>query len=220
MPAPRTREASRSALFFLTGSVALVLVACPGKHESQGSGTPVHVSVPAADARAPTALAPDATVKASALTPLPDVFRALGQFCNTADSGARVATVMCSARGRVVGVWVPVDTVSGVPPEGAEIVRREPRQEFAPGRFLVVALEGERLWIQLVSCGACRRVMGASFVGQLPQLSDEQLRVVQDRVGLPAAPLLTTPAAWRKAYKDRPLPPLPDGATPFNSSTP
>ncbi len=220
MSAHRTSLSPWSALLFLFGAVPLSSVACPGKRATQDVSRPVDVNVPVTDAQTPPAPQTDASAQARASTPLPEPFRALGQRCDAADTSVRGATVMCSAKGRVVGVWVPVDSVSGVPPAGAEIVRSEPRQALAPGRSLVVGLEGERLWIQLVSCGACRRVMGVSFVGDLTQLSDEQLRVVQDRVGLPAAPVLVRAADWRKAYKDRPLPPLPDGATPFNSSTP
>ncbi len=127
---------------------------------------------------------------------------------------------MCSTRGRVVGIWVPVDAVRGVPPPEAEVIRREPRRDFAPGRELVVALEADRLWIKLITCGACRRVMGVSFVGKLSKLSDEQMRVVQERIGLGDEPLLASPAAWRAAYRGRPLPPVPDGAVILDAATP
>jgi hypothetical protein len=58
--------------------------------------------------------------------------------------------------------------------------------------------------------------MGWAFVGQLSKLSDAQLRGVQQRIGLPRdVPALHTPEAWREAYQNRPLPPLPDGAIPW-----
>lgn len=110
-----------------------------------------------------------------------------------------------------------VDTVDDVPPQGIEVIRDEPRRDMAPGRSLVVALEGERLWFRLVTCGACRRVMGWAFVGDLPNITDEQLRVIQERIGLPASvPPLRTARAWRDTYRDRPLPPLPDGSVSFD----
>ncbi len=109
-----------------------------------------------------------------------------------------------------------VDTVDGVPPAGAQVIRVEPERATNPGRSLVVALEGDRLWFRLVSCGACRRIMGRAFVAELSKLSDAQLKDIQLRVGLPAdVRPLHTPDAWRAAYRDRPLPPLPDASTPL-----
>ncbi|MEZ4227220.1 MAG: hypothetical protein R3B13_40145 [Polyangiaceae bacterium] len=125
--------------------------------------------------------------------------------------------MMCSASGEIVGIWVPVDYVKGVPP-AAEIIREEPRRDVAPGRSLTVALEGERLWIQAVSCGACRRIMGHAFVGLLPRLTEKQLQSVQQRIGIPETPVLSNADQWRDYYRDRPLPPLPDGATPIQPS--
>ncbi|MBI3203481.1 MAG: hypothetical protein HYZ29_18225 [Myxococcales bacterium] len=140
---------------------------------------------------------------------LPFAFTSLGGPCPKPAKSSR--TVLCNASGRVTGIWAPVDTVDGTPPAGAQVIRDEPRRDFAPGRSLTVALEGERIWVRLVSCGACRRVMGWAFVGDLSLLSDEQLDSLQERVGLPASPRLGTAAAWRAAYRNRPLSALPDG---------
>ncbi len=62
--------------------------------------------------------------------------------------------------------------------------------------------------------------MGVSFVGSLSKLSDEQLRVVQERIGFGAETLLATPAQWRAAYRGRPLPPLPEGAIALDAAVP
>ena len=87
------------------------------------------------------------------------------------------------------------------------MIRDEPLSPGQPGRSLVVAVEGERLWVRQVTCGMCRRIMGWSFVGDLPKLGEDQLRAIQTRLGLPAsAPTLKTAKDWRDFYKSRPLP--------------
>lgn len=186
---------------------ALALSACPSRPREDVKPSPT-ASVPPVPASAPS---PKPSAK-PAPSPLPERFGGLGGPCPEKNDHE---LTFCHD-GRVTGIWAMVDTVHGVPPAGAEIIREEPRREFAPGRSLTVALEGDRLWIKLISCGACRRVMGWSFVGDLSKLSDKQLSVAQARIGLPETlPPLRTPKAWRDAYRNRPLPPLPDGAMPM-----
>jgi hypothetical protein len=188
--------------------LGLLLVACP-KNESR---EPVVV-----DARIP-----DAGPAASVTTPppakaaeLPAPFSRIGGACGVEDTGGSVSEI-CDTSGRVVGIFAMVDTVRDAPPQDAEVIREEPRREMTPGRSLVVSIQGDHLWFRLVSCGACRRIMGWVFAGRLSKLSDAQLRDVQKRIGLPDdVPPLHTPDAWRKAYENRPPPPLPDGAIPW-----
>lgn len=174
--------------------------ACMSQRAASSSGAPA-ASSSAKDAPAAAGGAP--TRRAPALAELPRGLHELGDEC-----GYPVAPhVYCGDAGVIVGVYAAVDEVHGVPPREATTVRDEPRMELAPGRSLTIAHEGERLWVQRVTCGACRRVMGWAFVGDLPGMKPEQLRDLQTRLDIGAdAPLLETIADWRIYYKDRPLP--------------
>ncbi len=190
--------ASRWAV--LMWATPLLLVGCP-----KSTPPAPAVSVPDAPASAgpATTAAADASAPMDAAEPaaLPGPFALLGGACPDAGPSPREATVFCDAGGRVSGVWAMVDTVRGIPPAGAEVIYRMQSDGGRPGRSLVLALEGERLWFSLVSCGMCRRILGWSFGGDLPKLSDEQLHVVQSRLGLPVDPPLRTSAAWRERMK-------------------
>lgn len=103
----------------------------------------------------------------------------------------------CDANGKVTGVSMPVDVLHGVPPAGAQILRQDRQMDNPPGQEVVIAAEGNRLWIKVVTCGHCRRVIGWSFVGDLPLLRDDEIRGLQTELGLPADPVLKTPDAWK-----------------------
>jgi hypothetical protein len=184
----------------------LLMAGCP-----KSSPPAPAVSVPDAPASAQpiSAAAMDASVPTDAAQPdaLPGPFALLGGACPDAGPSPREATVFCDGSGRVTGVWAMVDTIQGIPPDGAEVISRMQGDGGSRGRSLVLALEGERLWFSLVTCGICRRILGWSFGGDLPKLTDEQLHVVQSRLGLAADPPLRTAAAWRKAFRNPP--PLP-----------
>lgn len=191
---------------------SLCLVACP-KQERSANGPdarpadagsvvlakPEPSDVPADE---PSSVA-DASTSAGHAA-LPEPFKSLGQPCPGA--GAKPEP-LCDKAGRVAGVWALVDTVDGVPPPQAEVIRDEPLSPGQPGRSLVVAVEGERLWFRQVTCGMCRRIMGWSFVGDLPKLGEDQIRAIQTRLALPTnAPTLRTANDWRDFYKSHPLP--------------
>ena len=179
-------------------ALSLALAGCP-----KSSPPAPAVSVPDAPPSATIADAvPDAstpTDSGAARSELPEPFTLLAGACPAPDAGRRGSTVFCDASGRVTGVWAMVDTVQGIPPASAEVIHESASDGGMPGRSLVLALEGERLWFSLVSCGRCRRVLGWSFGGDLPKLTDEQLHVMQQRLGLPSDPPLRTAAAWRTA---------------------
>jgi hypothetical protein len=157
---------------------------------------------------------PVQTAAKPAHAPPPDVFARIGEPCAEHDAGDLPGEI-CGSDGRVAGVFVMVDTAGPFPPESAERIRHEPRVQFAPGHELEVALEGERLFVKNVSCAACRRVMGRAMVADLARLDDAGLRIVENVTGLPSdAPLLRDAEAWRKFYRDRPLPAPRDGGTP------
>ncbi|MBK7579938.1 MAG: hypothetical protein IPI67_06995 [Myxococcales bacterium] len=204
----------------LTALPALLVTACPTTEpqsprtvSGEAGVAPTHTA-----SEHPSELdasgSPDADPSDAGLSKLPAAFAKLGGSCSVSDAGGS-SVELCDASGQVVGISAMVDTVDGVPPAGAEVIRVEPEREMNPGRSLVVALEQDRLWFRLVSCGACRRIMGWSFVGELARLSDAQLRDIQQRLGLPLnVPALRTSQAWRDVYRDRPLPAVPDGSAP------
>jgi len=94
-----------------------------------------------------------------------------------------------------------------------EIFADQRSKEFSPGRSLVLGVEGERLWFRLVTCGACRRIMGWAFVGNLARMSDAQLAMTQTRLGLSPKPAMRTREAWRAAYPA-------DGGAGFSNAKP
>lgn len=142
--------------------------------------------------------APDELPVTPPLSELPAAFAALGGRCPDS-SQVLAGSYVCDPSGRVIGLWLPVDAAPHELPASAMVLCDQQRPEPIPKRSLTIALEGDRLWIRYVSCGACARVMGHAFVGLLSQLDTEQLRFAQTRIGLPAEPLLTTAAAWSAA---------------------
>lgn len=137
---------------------------------------------------------------ATELTRLPERFAGLGQACESIKD--QDVEAQCDDTGTAVGLWAPVDTVYGVPPEEAELVHDKQPEPEPPGVGLTVGLEGGRLWIRHVTCARCRRVMGWAYVGELPELTDLHLREIQARLGLPSDPVLRTPDDWRAAFAD------------------
>lgn len=95
-----------------------------------------------------------------------------------------------------MGVYEAADAIHGVP-AGGEVLTDPKVPEYTSHAF--IALEGERIWIRRVLCGGCRRVMGWGFIGELPALSEPQLRELQKALGFSdAVPALREAAAWRK----------------------
>lgn len=113
------------------------------------------------------------------------------------------ADTYCTDDGKLAGRWVPVDTLR--PPTSAQTVFEATHPDIERQPSLVILLDGETLYIKWVTCGSCRRVIGHGFQGELAALSDEQLRALQTKLGLPAdAPLLDSAAAWRRYVSDEP----------------
>jgi hypothetical protein len=204
--APGRRGVPRR-IIIVAGALPLVLVvamaACPSR-EPQGRGpAPAPTSTPTLElpsSQPPVATAPvDAAVpdvSSPAPSGLPEDFAMLDGPCTDAAD----ANVFC-AEGKVVGVWRMVDTVQEqFPPDRVEVLADQRSKEFSPGRSLVLGVEGERLFFRLVTCGACRRIMGWAFVGNLARMSDDQLALTQTRLGLSPKPALRTREAWRAAY--------------------
>ncbi len=66
------------------------------------------------------------------------------------------------------------------------------------GELSYVAIVDGRVWVRMITCGRCRRVMGWSFVGDLAAMTDRQLRELQRTLGIgdDVSPLRTV-EAWR-----------------------
>jgi hypothetical protein len=182
-------------------SAILLAVGC------HGGAPPPAVSPEAAVAieppRSGSVEEPAPGVEPSRRSALPEPFAVLGALCSELPPVA-TQRVLCDRRGRVAGVRVPVDLVQGVPPASAERIHAEEQSGIPRGTALVVALEGERLWIRRVTCSMCRRVLGWSFVGDLERLEDADLRELQSTIGLPPSPLLRSREDWRRAYASSP----------------
>ena len=95
----------------------------------------------------------------------------------------------CTEDNKLAGQWVPVDMLRI--PADAEQLFHAPHPDVDRQPSLTIAVNGETLYLHQVSCGACARVIGQGFRGELSALSEAQLAAVQARLGLPAdtAPL-------------------------------
>lgn len=134
------------------------------------------------------------------LSPVPERFSALGGPC----APDRAENVAICGGGRVAAIYAPVDLAVGAPPAAAEVVHEESAPPF--NRSLLIALEGERIWIRMVTCGSCRRVMGWAFVGDLDKMSDEGLQGLAQRLRLPQdTPLMRTSGEWRSFLQGKQL---------------
>lgn len=191
------RRAVVVALPVLVG--AWVTAACPSR---EGARPPPTLSVPSSAPPAPSPAADAGASDASSKGPsvLPEEFVSLGGPCTDAPD-----TMVFCVDDKVVGIWRMVDTLhEQFPPAGVALVIEQAAQGFAPRRSLALAVEGDQLWFRLVTCGACRRVMGWAFAGSLSRMTDEQLGATQTRLGLPASPALRTREAWRAVYAKDP----------------
>ena len=106
------------------------------------------------------------------------------------------ADTYCTEAGKLAGRWSPVDTVHR--PASAQPIFESAHHDLQKQPSLTISLDKDTLYIEKVTCGSCRRVIGHGFVGSLTALSDDHLRALQTKLGLPAdAPLLDSPEAWR-----------------------
>jgi hypothetical protein len=107
----------------------------------------------------------------------------------------------CTEDGKLAGRWVPVDTLH--PPAGAQPIFDAQHPDLEKQPSLTISLEGETLYIEKVTCGSCRRVIGDGFSGDLDALNDEHLIALQVKLGLSLeAPLLDSAEAWRSFAGD------------------
>lgn len=100
------------------------------------------------------------------------------------------------ADGRIVGFYVPVDTLVSVAPplDGArEIVARS---SGSRGASVGVRVLGTVIEARVVTCGTCRRVMGWGFIGDLRRMADDDLRVIACRLTGRVGADLRTADGW------------------------
>lgn len=167
-------------------SFASVCLACAVKVNEGSSGDPP------AESDQPTATEP--TPKLAEVEAEPPMRASAPQAPDCpADADA---DTYCTHDNKLVGRWVPVDTIR--PPAVAETIFQSAPTDVEQQPSLVIALDGETIYIKKVTCGNCRRVIGQGFMGDLSALSDTQIRDLQDKLGLGReAPLLDTAQAWR-----------------------
>lgn len=126
---------------------------------------------------------------------------ALGRSCADVDAepGDHLRWY-CDDRGRVAGVRVPVDTLFVDPRETRELHTWEDAYQ-PPRRSLTVRVQGDVLFVNYVTCGICRRVLGQAYLLRLDRLADADLAQLQSELGLPPAPLLRRAMAWKPALE-------------------
>lgn len=117
----------------------------------------------------------------------------IGSSCADVPDGV---SAQCDAEGIAVSLSAPVDTVPDIPWERIQVIHEATGLDR--GASIKVGNTGERLWIQHVSCGICRRILGVAIVADLDRLSDEQRRRIQDEAGVPTDPVLRTVEDWRR----------------------
>lgn len=106
------------------------------------------------------------------------------------------ADTYCTDDKLLAGRWALVDTIH--PPATAEVIFEAKHMDIKEQPSLTISLDGETLYIERVTCGSCRRVMGQGFSGDLSMMNDTQRRAVQNKLGLGRdVPVLGSAEAWR-----------------------
>ncbi|HVI03465.1 MAG TPA: hypothetical protein VM869_32450 [Enhygromyxa sp.] len=107
----------------------------------------------------------------------------------------------CTQAGKLAGSWVPVDTLKV--PDDVVIIFNAEGPDASKQTRLLIATRGDELYIEHVTCGACRRVLGQGFMGHVSHLSEDQRRELQTRLGLDGAmPVLDSTEAWASFCAD------------------
>lgn len=107
----------------------------------------------------------------------------------------------CTEDGKLAGTWVPVDLLKV--PDDVVVIFNAEGPDTSKQTSLLIATRGDALYIKQVTCGACRRVLGRGFAGQLSHMSEAQLRELQTQLGLAQdLPLLEDAAKWTSFCAD------------------
>jgi hypothetical protein len=179
---------------FVALSLLSISLACVVKVNDGGSGSAGHTDEPSKpDGPGPGAVAdPEAEGTPPTRAGTPQAIDC------PADADA---DTYCTDDKKFAGRWAPVDTVR--PPAVAETIFQAKHTDIEQQPSLVIALDGDTLYIQKITCGSCRRIIGQGFSGDLAAMSDAQIRDLQDKLGLGSeAPLLDSAQAWRSYVSD------------------
>jgi hypothetical protein len=150
---------------------------------------------------APPVTTPPATTPPATMTSPPTVtprrptgFDGLGQRCPfTPTFGVYTGVAWCGADGTVSAIeWKLADVVGA--PDEAELIAE--RTQTDVGLTHTVAVTHDAVWIRTSRPTA--RVSGATFMGVLASMTDEQLAAAQRLARVPDQPLLRTPDAWKE----------------------
>lgn len=180
--------------------VALVLCACAGGPAYPDEPTAV-VDVPSpADSSEPVAsrdAGPDATLEVG----LPAPFDVLGKSCPENERDR--PHLFCDTRGKVSGVTAEATPATeALPLPGARTVHKNTDFGPPPGRSLEVGVAGQLIAVNFVVCPRCESPKGFTFVGDLSRMTDADLAVLQQRIGLPPGTLpLRTHDDWQRALR-------------------
>jgi len=129
-----------------------------------------------------------------AKTEIPKAFDKLGASCDAElPSGAALA---CGRGHRIASLTIPFQQM----PYGTVHFKKLDGSHPVYDGVSRVQVDGPRVWIE-TSCGMCRMMMFSTTVVDLALVEDEDLAKQQAAAGLPASPLLRTPAAWNQAMR-------------------
>jgi hypothetical protein len=153
-------------------------------------------------------------------------FARLGERCDGAAPAAKSQTdagrpppdwahdayhddAFCGTRSVIAGAFGDLYDLDDAPPaDGIAIMASEypvvsSQDRWARETQLHAVMSNGWLWIDRTTCAMCRKQMGWSFLGYLPHLRDEDLRLLQSRLGLPSHPLLRTAEELRSALEKK-----------------
>src|SRR5262245_55073911 len=78
------------------------------------------------------------------------------------------ADTYCTDAGKLAGRWAPVDTIH--PPTSAQPIFTAENPDLEKQPSLTISLDKGTLYIERVTCGSCRRIIGHGFSGTLDAL--------------------------------------------------
>lgn len=123
---------------------------------------------------------------------IPPAFSKLGAPCESElPTGAAFA---CGRGHRIASLTIPFQQM----PQGTVRFKKMDPQHPNYEGVARVEIDGSHVWIEN-SCGMCRMMMFTTTVVDLALVEDDDLGKAQLQAGLPASPILRTPAAWNRA---------------------
>lgn len=125
--------------------------------------------------------------------------RAFDHRCADVDLASDQYRVHCAADGRTAALQGPVDAHLA-DRLGATLAWRTTQGNTSiPRGSVSVSVQGPLVIVEQVTCAACRRVLGHTWVLRPERAPDALLRTVQRAAGLGTTTLRRSVAAWRAA---------------------